>query len=203
MSHAMRKLGDDVVEALKEAGDRFASSMHTRSRRQRQTLLDIVQETRERDRVLAHQQRGHHVDRPNVDRPNAHVDADGVRTPDVDVRRPASFGHADSNDYRGNFFGENPSADPSDWVHHAVEQNTMRNYPDAGITPGQMNSPENLRGIPDGINRDVHLSAIRKMWNQFYAHYERLGHPPTKAEMLDYATLIDDAFGDLFDPPVR
>lgn len=197
MASPMKKLSDDIVEALLKAGDEFASSIQAQSRRQRRKLLDIVEETRRRDSVLAHQrQQGH--DRPaDVDDVDTNVDSAGGH------RTPASFGESDSSNHRDNFFEENPDADPTDVVHHAVEQVTASRYPGLGITPSQMHSPENLRGIPQGINNDVHLSAIRKMWNQFYNHHRRLGTEPTQAQLLDYATLIDDAFGDLFDPPVR
>lgn len=196
MASPMKKLSDDIVEALLKAGDEFASSIQAQSRRQRRKLLDIVEETRRRDSVLAHQRRND-PDRPDVDDVDTNVDAAGGH------RTPASFGEADSNNHRNNFFDENPDADPTDVVHHAVEQVTVSRYPGLGITPAQMHSPENLRGIPQGLNNDVHLSGIRKMWNQFYNHHRRLGTEPTEAQLLDYATLIDDAFGDLFDPPVR
>ncbi|WP_309103521.1 hypothetical protein [Microbacterium sp.] len=202
MASPMKKLSDDVIEALTKAGDEFASALQRQSRRQRQKLLDIVEETRRRDSVLAQQRRPDRDGPGDVDDVDTSVDADGLDVPPGGHRTPATFGDASSNNYRDNFFEENPDADPSNIVHHAVEQATMDRYPDL-ITPAQMHSPENLRGIPEGINSAVHLSAIRKMWNQFYTHYGNLGRTPTQAELLDYATLIDDAFGDLFDPPVR
>lgn len=197
MASPMKKLSDDIIEALTKAGDEFASSLQTQSRRQRQKLIDIVEETRRRDSVLAHQRGPDRDDSSRDDAPDADVDATGGH------RVPASFGDADGNNYRDNFYDEYDRANPTDVVHHAVEQNVITRYPGLAITPSEMHSPENLRGIPEGINNDVHLSAIRKMWNQFYAHYDRMGTEPTREQLLDYTTLIDDAFGDLFDPPVR
>jgi hypothetical protein len=42
-------------------------------------------------------------------------------------------------------------------------------------------------------------SRIRRRWNEFYR-----SHPnPTKQELLDFASSIDDEFGHLFVPPWR
>jgi len=62
-----------------------------------------------------------------------------------------------------------------------------------------MHSLENLRGIPKEINSEIHLSKIRKEWNKFY----RQNPNPTKQQLLDKATEIDDMFGTEFNPPVR
>lgn len=126
--------------------------------------------------------------------------------PEVNRGPAAEFGDADSYDYRENFFDDpdNEFAPRSNVVHHAVEQNVLRKYvPPLEITPGMMNSVENLRGIPSDMNAGVHLSGIRRMWNRFYAHYDRIGEVPTAEALLDYASLVDDAFGDLYIPPIR
>ena len=63
----------------------------------------------------------------------------------------------------------------------------------------ELHSLENLRGIPKTSNPELHLSRIRKQWNEFYRT-----HPnPTKRQLLDFATRIDDELGQLFNPPVR
>ena len=65
----------------------------------------------------------------------------------------------------------------------------------------EKNSLANLRGIPNEINPDVHLSRINKHWNEFYRK-----HPPattTKQEILDFAKKIDDLYGHLFNPLIR
>ncbi|MCH1881564.1 hypothetical protein [Agrococcus sp. ARC_14] len=201
----MRKLGQDVIDALEKAGKDFADSMGDRSKLQSRRLREIIEETRNRDEILAHQQR-----RP--DRPDPHrapdpstPNADGLDAPEVNRGDPAEFGDADSSRYRDNYANDpdNVDAAANNVIHHAVEQQILRRYPDIDITPGQMHSSENLRGIPRDINGPLHLSGIRRMWNQFYNHYERLGVDPTPEQLLDYATLIDDALGDLFDPPIR
>ncbi len=67
------------------------------------------------------------------------------------------------------------------------------------IAEQQIHRLENLRGIPKDINADVHLSKIRKIWNQFYKT-----HPtPTIEELKQQAAEIDKQFGHLFNPPVK
>ena len=62
----------------------------------------------------------------------------------------------------------------------------------------EINSIENLRGIPIDLNSDIHLSKIRKEWNAFYKETPN----PTKQQVLDKAAEIDLMFGGLFKPPV-
>ena len=52
------------------------------------------------------------------------------------------------------------------WVHHAVEQVVLKQYPGL-VTRSQMNPFENLPGNPNAVSSDIHLSQIRKEWNQF------------------------------------
>jgi hypothetical protein len=61
----------------------------------------------------------------------------------------------------------------------------------------EIHSLENLRGIPNAINSDVHLSQIRVEWNQFY----RANPNPSQAQLLEKATEIDAKFGSQFQPP--
>jgi uncharacterized Zn-binding protein involved in type VI secretion len=112
--------------------------------------------------------------------------------------RGATFGSSTSTNYRETFFEANPETRGNVVVHHAVEQQAMRRYPGV-ISESQMHSLENLRGIPKPINSDVHLSQIRRSWNEFY----RNNPNPTQQQLLDHATRIDDQFGHLFDPPIR
>ena len=67
------------------------------------------------------------------------------------------------------------------------------------VTASEIHSLANLRGIPLAMNSRVHLSQIRKAWNGFYKQFPN----PTKQQLLDFATQVDDQFGHLFDPPVR
>lgn len=112
----------------------------------------------------------------------------------------AKLGESTTTAYRDTFFGANPAAPLDSIVHHAIEQSVLKRYPGL-VTPSQMHSLENLRGIPKAINNTVHLSEIRKMWNSFYRT-----HPPattTVQDLLDFATQVDDMFGHLFNPPIR
>jgi len=86
--------------------------------------------------------------------------------------------------------------------HHAVEQQVLTKYPGV-VSDVEMQSINNLRGIPKDINSEVHLSAIRKEWNDFYKTFDQSGTVPTKQQLLDKATEIDNKFGNLFDPPLR
>jgi hypothetical protein len=87
-------------------------------------------------------------------------------------------------------------------VHHAVEQEVLKMYPGV-ITEAEMNSLENLRGIPLGPDGNaLHQSEIRVLWDQFYSGYVG-NHMPTKEELLSYALEIDNLFGRDFIPPIR
>lgn len=110
----------------------------------------------------------------------------------------ARFGLATSTDYKATFFQAHPELEGSVVVHHAVEQQVLTRYPGL-VSEGQMHSLENLRGIPTELNSDLHLSQIRREWNQFYR-----SHPnPTQQDFLNKATEIDTKFGSQFRPPVR
>lgn len=112
----------------------------------------------------------------------------------------AKFGNAKSKDYRKTFLDANTDIDPDDvFVHHAVEQQAQRRYPGV-VSDAEMHSLENLRGIPSDLNSDVHLSKIRKMWDDFYELHPETA---TKEQLLQKATEIDDLYGNLFNPPIR
>lgn len=78
-------------------------------------------------------------------------------------------------------------------VHHAVEQQTLKRFPNA-VSPEEIHSLENLRGIPVDKNASVHLSEIRKVWNDFY----RRNLNPTKQDLLHQAGRIDKLFSNIF-----
>lgn len=84
------------------------------------------------------------------------------------------------------------------WVHRAVEYQALIRYPGV-VTEAEINSLANLRGIPTRINPEVHLSQIRKLWDEFYASRPTV----TKEQLLEQAKKRDDLFGSLFDPPIR
>ncbi|MGH3117769.1 MAG: hypothetical protein ACRDQ2_11805 [Gaiellales bacterium] len=111
--------------------------------------------------------------------------------------KPAKFGHANSLDYRKTFRKAYPDIAASVVVHHAVEQQAMRRYPGAHITPQQMHSLENLRGVPKGdVNSRIHLSELRRDWNRFY----RENPTATQTQLLEQAARMDRKYGTLFKP---
>lgn len=119
------------------------------------------------------------------------------------IGEKARFGWSDrigQGAYRANFFDAYPDLKGKVWVHHAVEQDVIaKKYPHLDITPNEMHSLDNLRGIPKEINSELHLSNIRKEWNRFYFDNPN----PTRQDLLDKATEIDDKYGHQFTPPVR
>lgn len=127
---------------------------------------------------------------PTVLRPNTRKPGD-----------PAAFGTSTRRDYRKTFDEYHPEYESQEKVvHHAVEQVVLTKYPGV-VAPEEIHSIENLRGIPAEVNSEIHLSEIRKMWNRFYKEQRRRGVPPTKQEMLDWASHIDQTLGHHFVPP--
>jgi hypothetical protein len=136
---------------------------------------------------------------PQRDAPPAPAPQTGGSVPAA----PATFGWTNSFDYRETFFAANPETRGEVVVHHAVEQQVMRKFPNV-VAPNEMHSLENLRGIPKGeTNNEVHLSDIRKEWNRFYRPYLASGTKPSKDELLQFATKMDDKHGQRFNPPIR
>jgi len=116
--------------------------------------------------------------------------------PDTPEGSTASVGRTTDHDYRRTFFGDNPDLRGQVAVHHAVEQQVQKRYPDL-FDADELHSLENLRGIPNADNSSVHLSEIRKEWNRFYK-----GNPnPTREQLLEHATTIDRKYGGSFRPP--
>ena len=123
-----------------------------------------------------------------------------VRSGDVSATSSsviATFGSASSSNYRATFFGAYPDLEGRVVVHHAVEQQVLTRYPGV-VTEEQMHSLENLRGIPKEVNSDLHLSLIRREWNQFY----RQNPNATQEQLLQKATEIDRKYGSQFNPPL-
>jgi RHS repeat-associated protein len=109
----------------------------------------------------------------------------------------ATVGRSATTNYRGTFFAAHPELEGKVVVHHAVEQQILTRYP-GRFTSSEINSLENLRGIPKSANADLHLSKIRKTWNEFYR-----AHPnATREKILEQATLIDNAYGTQFNPSI-
>jgi hypothetical protein len=114
-----------------------------------------------------------------------------------DAAYRARFGVATSDDYRSTFFSEYPELQGNVVVHHAVEQQALRLYPNT-VTSTEIHSLENLRGIPLKLNSELHQSIIRAKWNKFY-----LENPnASRQQLLQKATQIDFKYGKQFTPPV-
>ncbi|WP_218039089.1 RHS repeat-associated core domain-containing protein, partial [Streptomyces morookaense] len=130
---------------------------------------------------------------------NAAARNETVLGPDVPAREEASVGSAAHHKYKKTFFDAYPDQKGKVVVHHAIEQQVLKRYPGL-FTPDEIHSLENLRGIPKGdINSRIHLSEIRIKWNDFYN-----SHPnPTRQEVLDHVTHVDDTLGHWFDPRIR
>ncbi|MEM6499894.1 MAG: hypothetical protein AAF709_24695, partial [Pseudomonadota bacterium] len=124
--------------------------------------------------------------------------AQAGRTAVAAERGGARFGISTSTDYRATFFEANPGLKGKVVVHHAVEQQALKRYPGL-VSEAEIHSLENLRGIPKSVNSDLHLSKIRREWNQFY----RQNANPTQQQLLNKASEIDARYGSQFNPPVR
>jgi Pretoxin HINT domain/Domain of unknown function (DUF4280) len=102
--------------------------------------------------------------------------------------------------YKAVFFAAHPWLKGKVVVHHAVEQQVLKKYPGL-FTRAEIDSLDNLRGIPNALNNDLHLSKIRVEWNKFYKVFDDAGITPSKQQVLDYARAVDRKFSNLFDPP--
>ncbi|MFI6459136.1 putative T7SS-secreted protein [Streptomyces sp. NPDC050538] len=130
---------------------------------------------------------------------NAAARNETVLGKEVPVRDEASVGSTSDHNYRKTFFSAHPDLEGKVVVHHAIEQQVLKRYPNL-FTPDEIHSLENLRGIPKGdINSRIHLSEVRVSWNRFYET-----HPnPTRQEVLDQVTRVDDTLGHWFSPRIR
>lgn len=113
----------------------------------------------------------------------------GASTPD---HTPAPADAA----YRETFFAAHPELRGQVVVHHAIEQQVLRRYPGL-FTEAEIHALGNLRGIPKNANPDLHLSQIRKAWNEYY----RTNAKPTKQQVMDFAQKLDQQLGATFKPP--
>lgn len=88
-----------------------------------------------------------------------------------------------------------PSGKQTVVLHHAVEQQVTTKLWKGLISQEEMHSIKNLRGIPKDINGEVHLNEIRIIWNDFYRPFIQAGTRPSKQQLLDKATEIDNIYG--------
>ena len=105
--------------------------------------------------------------------------------------------------YRKTFFEAYPNLKGEDLViHHGIEQQVLDRFKDI-FTFEEIQDITNLRGIPIEINSEVHLSKIRKIWDDFYADILDGIIEPTKENFLKKRKEIDDLLGDQFKPKIR
>jgi hypothetical protein len=124
-----------------------------------------------------------------------------LRPPPIKKKQTSKLGTSATSNYSKTFFDANPKLKGQVVVHHAVEQQVLTKFPGV-VTKSEINSLENLRGIPNSLNSDLHLSKIRVEWNRFYKPFLISGTQPTKAQLLQKATEIDTKFGNQFKPPL-
>jgi RHS repeat-associated protein len=103
---------------------------------------------------------------------------------------------APKSNYRETFFAEHPELRGKVVVHHAIEQQVLKRYPGL-FTESEIHALENLRGIPKSSNARLHLSEIRRAWNEFY----RSNASPTRQQIIDFAAELDKTLGSGFIPP--
>jgi hypothetical protein len=109
----------------------------------------------------------------------------------------ARVGWTEDFNYRRTFAKAHPDVKDV-WVHHAVPQNVLTRYPGL-FKPQEIHSAENLAGVPSGrINQDIHLSEIRRSWDDFYKTHAA----PSRQDVLDHATKIYLKVGVFFSPSV-
>ena len=109
----------------------------------------------------------------------------------------ATLGKALTNNYRKTFLESNPELEGQVVVHKGVPQITLKRYP-GEVTEPEIHSIENLRGIPNELNSDLHLRQIAREWNEFYDANLKA----TRERLLQKATEIDRKYGGWFKPPV-
>src|SRR5690349_3873484 len=98
--------------------------------------------------------------------------------------------------YRSKLLRAHPEVGESVNVHHSVEQQVLSRYP-GRFTEEEIDSLENLRGIPNNLNNELHLRTIRIEWNSFYRAYSQA----TREQILQKAAEIDAKYGSQFTPP--
>ena len=66
------------------------------------------------------------------------------------------------------------------------------------FSEAELHALENLRGIPNDLNSDLHLRAIRREWDTFYDQNPYA----TREQLLQKAAEIDAKYGSQFNPPI-
>jgi len=138
---------------------------------------------------------------PRLDPPDAGSANVGFLLGRVPGERTA-VGWGNRLNYRRTFEAAYPGVDMSKIVvHHAIEKQTIEKRWPGMFDRYELNSLENLRGIPKEINNDLHLRQIRTLWNKLYDYYDkRPNMSPTRQTILDYVEHVDRELGYQFNP---
>ena len=105
-----------------------------------------------------------------------------------------SGNNTNSTNYKKVFFEKNPELEGKVVVHHSVEQQVLKRYPGL-FTAEEINAYDMLRGVPKEINGKVHLSQIRRLWDNFYKIVDAGEVPLTQESFLNKAREIDKLLG--------
>ena len=90
------------------------------------------------------------------------------------------------NAYADTFFKAFPHLRGKVVVHHRIEQQVLNRFPGM-FTSAEIHGLKNLTGIPKHLNSQVHLSDVRRLWNNFYAK----NPDATRADLNHFARIID------------
>ncbi|WP_292681377.1 hypothetical protein [Mesorhizobium sp.] len=121
-----------------------------------------------------------------------------ARDPSAIKYAGAKVGWTKSKNYRKTFFAANPTLNSGKYViHHAVEQRITKKYPGL-FAEEELHSIDNLRGIRQEFDINLHQKVIQSEWHEFYQTHVTA----TRQQVLDYASHLDKKYGHLFDPPI-
>ena len=121
-----------------------------------------------------------------------------IEPPPVDAQKPPGIlGRAPRKDYRKTFLERHPELKDQVTVHHAVPRAVLTKYPGL-FQESEIHAYENLRGIPNEINREVHAKRITGEWGRFFKENPKA----TRSDILQKADDIDRRYGHQFKPPV-
>jgi hypothetical protein len=91
------------------------------------------------------------------------------------------------NTYADTFFKAFPHLRGQVVVHHRIEQQVLSRFPGM-FGRAEIHSLGNLTGIPKHLNSKLHLSEIRRIWNNFYTK----NPTATRVDIEHFARIIDD-----------
>lgn len=67
------------------------------------------------------------------------------------------------------------------------------------ISEDELHALDNLRGIPNELNSELHLSRFRIDWNKFYQQNPNMTRPQLDQKRNE----IDEKYGSQFLPPIK